>query len=99
MPITGPLLRAARALVECSREQVAAESGVSVDTIRQFELGLDDPGAAVRDRLQAALERSGAVFIPENGAGVGVQLKFRRQDVKQIRRMENEGGPVGDDDV
>ena len=40
------------------------------------------------------------MFIPESdGIGAGVRLKFLRQDVKQIARLEGEGGLVGDDDV
>jgi hypothetical protein len=40
------------------------------------------------------------MFIPEGGGiGAGVRLKFLRQDVKQIGRLENEGGIVADDDV
>jgi hypothetical protein len=46
------------------------------------------------------LETFGAVFIPESdGIGAGVRLKFMRQDVRQISRLEGEGGIVADDDV
>jgi hypothetical protein len=31
--------------------------------------------------------------------GAGVRLKFTRQDVKQIARLEGEGGVVGSDDA
>ena len=31
--------------------------------------------------------------------GAGVRLKFTRQDVKQIGRLENEGGFARSDDV
>lgn len=31
--------------------------------------------------------------------GAGVRLKFTRQDVKQIDRLESEGGIVRSDDV
>jgi len=49
--------------------------------------------------VRAALESGGAVFIDENGAGVGVRLKFNSRDARSVNRLENEGGPVGDDDV
>jgi hypothetical protein len=40
------------------------------------------------------------MFIAESDSiGAGVRLKFLRRDVKQIDRLENEGGIVGDDDV
>jgi hypothetical protein len=46
------------------------------------------------------LETFGAVVVPEgDGMGAGVRLKFTQQDVKQIDRLENEGGIVRSDDV
>jgi hypothetical protein len=40
------------------------------------------------------------VVIDEaDGMGAGVRLKFTRQDVKQIDRLESEGGIVRSDDV
>ena len=46
------------------------------------------------------LENFGAVFLPEgDGFGAGVRLKFLRRDVRQIVRLEGEGGIVNDDDV
>jgi hypothetical protein len=38
-----------------------------------------------------AFEKFGVVVIEEDGSmGVGVRLKFTRQDVKQINRLESE---------
>ena len=31
--------------------------------------------------------------------GAGVRLRFMRQDIRQIGRLENEGGTAPDDDV
>ena len=100
MIITGPQARAARVLIEWPREKVAGLAGLSEDALRAFERGKVDPGDAARQALQATLERGGAVFIPESGTeGAGVRLKWSRKDAKQLNRMENEGGPVADDDV
>ena len=42
----------------------------------------------------------GVVVIDEgDGMGAGVRLKFSRQDVRQITRLESEGGIVGADDA
>ena len=60
---------------------------------------LIDPGDEARSRLQSALEEGGAVFLHEEDGGLGVRLKFTRKEVRSIRNLENEGGPVGDDDV
>ncbi len=100
MPITGPLCRAARALVQFSRDELADDSGVSAEMISDFETGRETLPVDVLHRLQAALEEGGAVFIPEsNDGGVGVRLKFNRRDVRAINRLEGEGGAVGNDDV
>lgn len=99
MTLTGPQARAARALVQWPREHVAKKAGVGLDTLAAFEREGVDPGEAAKKRIQAALEEGGAVFLTEDDGGIGVRLKFTRQEVRSIRRMENEGGPVGDDDV
>ncbi|GIK48567.1 MAG: hypothetical protein KJZ75_04780 [Hyphomonadaceae bacterium] len=99
MQITGPLCRAARALVQWPRTQLASESGVPKPAIRAFETGGVDPGGEAKAALKQALERAGAVFIGEDDLGAGVRLRFTAKDVKQIRRLESEGGVVGDDDV
>ena len=70
-------LKAARALVGWSQEQLAAESGVSLPTIKRLEAadgvlgGRQDTG----ERLVTALQSAGAIFIPENGEGPGVRLR------------------------
>lgn len=99
MIITGPQCRAARALVEWSIAQVARRSGVDAQAIADFESKITDPGEDARIRLREALEEGGAVFIPENGGGVGVRLKYGRRDARMVNKFESEGGPAGDDDV
>jgi transcriptional regulator with XRE-family HTH domain len=99
MPITGPQCRAARALIQWSREDAAQDSGVSVETIAAFEAGREVPSDDVIAKLQTALEQGGAVFIPENGGGVGVRLRFNRREVRALNRWEGEGGHAGEDDV
>lgn len=100
MPLTGPQARAARALVQWPRDHVARLAGMSVEALAAFERENVDPGEERRAHLKAVLEEGGAVLLDEDGdGGVGVRLKFGRKDVRSIRRMENEGGPVGDDDV
>ncbi len=97
--ITGAQCRAARALVEWTREKLASNSGVDALTIEEFERRISLPGQDVCDTLQTALENAGAVFIAENGGGVGVRLKLNRSEVRRIGVLENEGGIVGTDAV
>lgn len=97
--LTGSLSRAARALVELTREQLAAQCKLDAEAIRAFERGLGDLDPPQKAGLQAALEAAGAVFIPENGGGAGVRLKFNRSETKRLSILESEGGIAADDDV
>lgn len=97
--IDGPLARAARALVQWPRDHVARRARLDETALMDFERGDGPLPPDGLDRLRATLQAGGAVFIPENGGGCGVRLKFARKDVRAINRMEGEGGPVGEDDV
>jgi hypothetical protein len=49
--------------------------------------------------MRKALEDNGIRFIPDNGGGEGVRLKFSRSEAKRISTLEGEGGIVANDDV
>lgn len=87
----------ARAALDLGVKNLAQQAGVSSDTVTRFERGLPVRERTVAD-IRNALEQAGIVFIPENGGGAGVRLKFTRRDVKAIDTLENEGGIVADDD-
>ena len=80
-PLTSAQIRAARALLRWSAEDLARETSLSVATIRRAELAEDETsmttanGMAVRD----ALEMAGVEFIDENGGGPGVRLRKRQR--------------------
>lgn len=98
--MTGPLCKAARALVEIDRARLAAASEVDAAVIEAFERKISTPSNTVIETLQAALESLGATFIPEEGAdGAGVRLKFSRSVTRRLSTLEGEGGPVASDDV
>ncbi len=97
--ITGSQCRAARALIEISREMLASFSGVDEDTILKFERKLEAPADAVIQSLTHALENAGAMFLPEGERGIGVCLKFTRSEARRLSILESEGGVVGDDEV
>jgi transcriptional regulator with XRE-family HTH domain len=69
-------VRAARALIGWSQSKLADMAGVPVSTINEFETGAADHLAdEAIDKLRAALEAAGVVFIPKNGGGgMGVRL-------------------------
>jgi transcriptional regulator with XRE-family HTH domain len=73
--LTSPQCRAARALIDWSREQLAEASKVSLRTIVDFERGARQPRELTLDALRAALEAAGVIFVPENGEGAGVRLR------------------------
>jgi len=54
---------------------LAAESGVSGVTIRNFENGKSDQQNATRRTLEQTLAAAGSLFIPQNGGGAGVRLR------------------------
>jgi hypothetical protein len=100
--ITGRLISAARALVGVSQEDLAKASGFPLTILTQMEAEGSAIIASMRDAeaVRRALEGFGAVFIAEgDGFGAGVRLKFRRDDARQISRLETEGGIIGSDDV
>jgi hypothetical protein len=102
MRITGRLIAAARVLTGVSRDDVAHASGLPAETLKSIEASgsawLESGEQA--DAVRRALEAFGVMFIPESDSlGAGVRLKFMRQDVRQISRLESEGGMVRDDDV
>jgi hypothetical protein len=92
--LTGRLLAAGRVLAGISRVDLATASGVPVETVQHLEVsGSAWISGAHAATLLVALETFGIVIVPEGeGMGAGVQLKFTRQDAREIGRLENEGG-------
>jgi hypothetical protein len=75
--LTSAQIRAARALVRWSAEDLARSSSVGVTTIRRAELAIVETSltAANNLALRSALEAAGVEFIDENGGGAGVRLR------------------------
>ncbi len=97
--ITGAQCRAGRALAELTREALARLSGIDAAVIEAFERKLALPDADKVVAIADTLERAGIVFIPENGGGIGVRLKFTASETKRIGVLESEGGVSALDDV
>lgn len=74
--ITNAQIRAARALINISAQELANMASVGVATIRRAELsnGQTNMSAVVENAVVAALANAGVEFIPENGGGAGVRL-------------------------
>lgn len=75
--ITGAQIRAARALLRWTAQDLADQAGVGIATIRRAEaVDGEPPTTSGNQRLmRLALEGAGVQFIPENGGGAGVRLR------------------------
>ena len=74
-------MRAGRALLRWSAEDLSRHSSVSLRTIRRAELAERQPALTAANNLaiRRALEAAGVEFIDENGGGPGVRLRKRQQ--------------------
>ena len=76
-PLTSAQLRAGRALIRWSAEDLARASAVGLTTIRRAELTDSETSMTAANDLavRRALESAGVEFIDENGGGPGVRLR------------------------
>jgi transcriptional regulator with XRE-family HTH domain len=79
-PLTSAQIRAARALLRWSAEDLARQSLLSVATIRRAELTENETFMTVANDMavRRVLEAAGVEFIDENGGGPGVRLRKRQ---------------------
>jgi DNA-binding XRE family transcriptional regulator len=88
-------IKAARALLAWSQEELAKRSAVSYPTIARLEAedgqlgGRSDTG----DKITSALKSAGVIFVAENGDGPGVRLKKQKALDGHIKHLE---GKVAD---
>jgi hypothetical protein len=75
--LTSAQIRAARALIRWSAEDLARSSAVGLTTIRRAELTIEKTSltAANDQAIRRALEDAGIEFIDENGGGPGLRLR------------------------
>ena len=67
--------RAARALLNWSRGDLAERSAVSLATLADFEAGKRRPYDRTLEDIRSALDDAGVIFVDENGEGPGVRLR------------------------
>ena len=90
--LTPAQLRAARALVDWSRETLANESGVGHNTTKDFENRGTNPTLRTVQRWMRALEKAGVVFLNSNDTeGPGVRL--RKDVAERMAPAEASGKP------
>ena len=83
-PLTSAQIRAARALIRWSAEDLARESALGVTTIRRAELAESETSMTTVNDLavRRTLEAAGVEFIDENDGGPGVRLRKRQRPKK-----------------
>lgn len=76
--ITSAQIRAARALLNWSRDQLSVQAGVGISALMRLESAEGVPSGNIKtfELVQKAFERAGVEFIgtPESGAGVRWKL-------------------------
>jgi len=84
MSLTSAQIRAARALIRWSAEDLSRETALSVATIRRAEIAEGEISMTAANDLavRRAFEAAGVEFIDENGGGPGVRLR-KPQRAKQ----------------
>jgi transcriptional regulator with XRE-family HTH domain len=70
-------IKAARALLDWSQDELAKAASVSIPTIKRLEASDGPLGGRneTGDRIRMALQLAGVEFIEENGGGPGVRLR------------------------
>jgi hypothetical protein len=79
--LTSAQIRAGRALLRWSADDLARESTVGITTIRRAEVTESETSMTTANDLaiRRALENAGVEFIDENGGGPGVRLRKRQR--------------------
>lgn len=74
--VTGPLIRAARALLDWPAKKLAHKSKVSLSTIRRMEAeGICAHKDQTAELIQMALEEAGVEFVPFPDGSTGLRLR------------------------
>jgi transcriptional regulator with XRE-family HTH domain len=68
-------VRAARALLGWTLEQLETSCGLPRRTLIRFENAAGVPRTTTVTAIRTALESAGVIFIDQNGEGPGVRLK------------------------
>ena len=70
-------VKAARALLGWSQEELARAADVSIPTIKRLEAQKGELGgrSETGDKIRQSLQKAGVEFIEENGGGAGVRLR------------------------
>ena len=78
-------IKAARALLDWSQEQLASAADVSIPTIKRLEASDGPLGGRgqTAEKILNSLAAAGVEFIEENGGGPGVRLKKAKREARK----------------
>ena len=68
-------IRAARALLGWTRQQLADRAIISLNSVIRYEQGVVDPRSSTVNAIRRALERAGIEFLSVRGVDEGVRLR------------------------
>jgi len=85
--------RAARALLSWKQTDLARAVGVSVATVKKYELGRTNLIPVILAALERALDEAGVELFGEDGGGSGARL---RQPRRRPRAPRDDGDPDRD---
>lgn len=74
MMISPRQIRAARALLDWSQQELADQAVISLNSLKRFESSQGDPRLSTLQSIQRALEKAGVEFIPADNKGEGVRM-------------------------
>jgi DNA-binding XRE family transcriptional regulator len=79
-------IRAARSLLRWTQSRLAQAAGLSVQTVKRFEMGRGAINSeAAEAKMVAALEAAGIELIPETAGGPGVKMKRKPDPLRRLR--------------
>jgi predicted transcriptional regulator len=84
-------IKAARALLAWSQEQLAAAAAISIPTVKRLE-AQDGPLGGRKEtesKILSALQGAGVEFIDENGGGPGVRMRKRSHRSESTSRSRD----------
>lgn len=83
-------IKAARALLGWSQQDLATVANVSIPTIKRLEASEGELGGRKETGLSlvSALEKAGIDFIEQNGGGPGVRLRVATSKSKPIKKRK-----------
>ncbi len=77
-----------------TQAELATSAGISTTGLNNIEKGSADPKASTLRAIQAALEASGIIFVPENGGGPGARLTAWKQCSNELINLIGTAEPI-----